>query len=64
MTGTAAGNAAVRTTVRPAVTPGTEYMAYAELQPPVATATAWIELRWHDAAGNQIGAQRSVLAAP
>ncbi|WP_234422369.1 DUF5047 domain-containing protein, partial [Streptomyces sp. NRRL F-6674] len=64
MTATAAGNAAVRTTVRPAVTPGTEYMAYAYLQPPVLTATAWIELRWHDAAGNQIGAQRSVLAAP
>ncbi|MFJ4488321.1 hypothetical protein [Streptomyces diastaticus] len=64
MTATAAGNAAVRTTVRPAVTPGAEYLAYAYLQPPVLTATAWIELRWHDAAGNQIGAQRSVLAAP
>ncbi|MCM3822472.1 hypothetical protein ACP4TB_29830 [Streptomyces sp. DR3-1] len=64
MTATAAGNAAVRTTVRPAVTPGTEYLAYAYLQPPVLTATAWIELRWHDAAGNQIGAQRSTLAAP
>ncbi|MFD5026987.1 hypothetical protein [Streptomyces sp. NPDC058373] len=64
VTATAAGNAAVRTTVRPAVTPGVEYIAFAYLQPPVLTATAWLELRWHDAVGNQIGAQRSVLAAP
>ncbi|GAA4799516.1 hypothetical protein [Streptomyces ziwulingensis] len=60
----ASGNASAQTVDRPTVTPGVEYLAYAYLQPPVLTATAWIELRFHDALGNQIASQRSVLAAP
>lgn len=64
MTAVAAGNASVLAVARPTVTPGTEYLAYAYLQPPVLTATAWIELRFYDGAGNQIAAQRSTLAAP
>lgn len=60
----AAGNASVLSVDRPAVTPGVEYLAYAYLQPPVLTAAAWIELRFYDANGNQVGAQRSTLAAP
>ncbi|MGY1579139.1 hypothetical protein [Streptomyces sp. MN13] len=64
MTAVAAGNASVQTVDRPAVTPGQEYLAYAYLQPPVLSATAWIELRFHDANGNQVGAARSTLAPP
>lgn len=64
MTAAAAGNAAVLAVDRPAVTPGTEYLASAYLQPPVLTATAWIELRYYDSNGNQIAAQRSTLGAP
>lgn len=64
MTAVAAGNAAARAVDRPAVTPGVEYMASAYLQPPVLTATAWLELRFYDANSNQVGVQRSILAAP
>jgi hypothetical protein len=64
MTAVAAGNASVLATARPTVTPGVEYLAYAYLQPPVLSATAWIELRFYDGSGNQIGAQRSTLAPP
>jgi hypothetical protein len=64
MTATAAGNASVLALDRPSVTPGTEYLAYAYLQPPTLSATAWIELRFYDAVGNQVAAQRSTLAAP
>jgi hypothetical protein len=64
MTATAAGNASVLAVDRPSVTPGTEYLAYAYLQPPTLSATAWIELRFYDAVGNQVAAQRSTLAAP
>ncbi|MGX1129886.1 hypothetical protein RKD49_002076 [Streptomyces glaucescens] len=64
MTAVAAGSASVQTVDRPAVTPGVEYLAYAYLQPPVLSATAWIELRFHDANGNQVGAARSTLAPP
>ncbi|MFH9574175.1 hypothetical protein ACH4MG_27005 [Streptomyces sp. NPDC017454] len=64
MSTVAAGNASVLSVERPAVTPGQEYLAYAYLQPPVLTAAAWIELRFYDANGNQVGAQRSTLAAP
>lgn len=64
MTATAAGNASMLATDRPAATPGVEYLAYAYLNPPVLTANAWIELRFYDAASNQIAAQRSTLAAP
>ncbi|HEY9370175.1 hypothetical protein [Streptomyces sp.] len=64
VTAVAAGNASVLAVDRPAVTPGTEYLAYAYLQPPVLTSQAWIELRFYDGAGNQIAAQRSTLAPP
>lgn len=64
MTAVATGNASVLAADRPAVTPGTEYLAYAYLQPPVLTSQAWIELRFFDANGNQVGAQRSTLAPP
>jgi hypothetical protein len=64
MTAVAAGNASVLAVDRPAVTPGSEYLAYAYLQPPTLASTAWLELRFYDASGNQIAAQRSTLAAP
>ncbi|MET9909673.1 hypothetical protein ABZZ74_23210 [Streptomyces sp. NPDC006476] len=64
MTAVAAGNASVLAVDRPTVTPGTEYLAYAYLQPPVLTSQAWIELRFFDINGNQVGAQRSTLAPP
>ncbi|CUW31793.1 hypothetical protein [Streptomyces reticuli] len=62
MTVAAAGNASVATVDRPTVTPGTEYLAYAYLQPPVLSAQAWLELRFYDSAGNQVGSQRAYLA--
>jgi hypothetical protein len=64
MTAVAAGNASILTVDRPTVTPGQEYLAYAYLQPPTATSTAWIELRFYDVNGNQIQATRSTLAPP
>lgn len=64
MAATSAGNAAMLTVDRPTVTPGVEYIAYAYLQPPTLASTCWIELRFYDAVGNQIAAQRSTLAAP
>ena len=64
MTVTAAGNARVVTTARPTVTPGTEYVAYVYLQPPVLSSQAWIELRYYDSVGNQIQATRAYLAPP
>lgn len=64
MTAVAGGNASVVAVERATVTPGVEYLAYAYLQPPVISATAWLELRFYDAANNQIAATRSTLAAP
>ncbi|GHD70118.1 hypothetical protein GCM10010317_076730 [Streptomyces mirabilis] len=64
MTAVAAGNASVLAVDRPTVTPGVEYLAYAYLNPPTLAAVAWIELRYYDATGNQIAAQRSTLAPP
>jgi hypothetical protein len=43
---------------------GTEYYAYAYLNPPTSGSTAWIELRFYDGSGTQIQATRSILAAP
>ncbi|MET8694680.1 hypothetical protein ABZV65_19305 [Streptomyces bauhiniae] len=63
ITVTAAGNAAVTTVDRPTITPGAEYAAYAYLQPPVMSSQAWLELRFYDGSGNQVGAQRAYLAA-
>jgi hypothetical protein len=64
MTAVAAGNASILAVDRPTVTPGQEYLAYAYMQPPTVASTAWIELRYYDANGNQIQATRSVLAPP
>lgn len=64
MTAVASGNASVLAVARPTVTPGTEYLAYAYLQPPTLSSTAWIELRFYDGAGNQVQATRSTLAPP
>ena len=64
MTAVASGNASVLAVARPAVTPGQEYLAYAYLNPPTLSATAWLELRYYDGAGNQISATRSTLAQP
>jgi hypothetical protein len=64
MTAVAAGNASILAVDRPTVTPGVEYLAYAYLQPPTLASTAWLELRFYDSVGNQVGAQRSTLAAP
>ncbi|WP_405747859.1 hypothetical protein [Streptomyces canus] len=64
VTAIAAGNASALAVDRPAVTPGTEYLAYTYLQPPVLTSQAWIELRFYDINGNQVGAQRGTLAPP
>ncbi|WP_328631968.1 hypothetical protein [Streptomyces sp. NBC_00356] len=64
MTATAAGNAAVAAVDRPGVTPGVEYLAYAYLQPPTLSSTAWIELRFYDSNNNQVKATRAVLAPP
>lgn len=64
MTAVAAGNASILAVDRPTVTPGTEYLAYAYLQPPTVASTAWIELRFYDVNGNQVGTQRSTLAPP
>ncbi|WP_060905309.1 hypothetical protein [Streptomyces scabiei] len=64
LTVTANGNASALCTERPAVTPGTEYLGYAYLNPPTSGSSCWIELRFYDASNAQIQATRSVLAAP
>ncbi|MFE0647509.1 hypothetical protein ACFVZH_02810 [Streptomyces sp. NPDC059534] len=64
MTVTANGNAEFRSTDLPAVTPGQQYLAYAHLAPPVSGTSAWIEIRFYDAAFAQIQATRAVLNAP
>jgi hypothetical protein len=64
LTVTANGDASAECTERPPVTPGTEYFGYAYLNPPTSSATCWVELRFYDAAGTQIQAVRSTLAAP
>ncbi|MGW5173105.1 hypothetical protein ACWERY_01905 [Streptomyces sp. NPDC004082] len=64
MTVTANGNASALAADRATVTPGVEYLAYAYLQPPTSGSTAWIELRFYNSGGTQVGAQKSILAAP
>lgn len=64
MTVTANGDAWCRTTDWPAATPGVEYMGYCYLNPPTSGSTTWVELRFHNAAGTQLQATRSILAAP
>jgi hypothetical protein len=64
LTAVAAGNASILAVDRPTVSPGQEYLAYAYLQPPTIASTCWIELRFYDSNGNQVGATRSTLAPP
>lgn len=64
MTASAGGNAAMRTTDRPAATAGVEYLAHTYINPPTAASTTWIELRFHDSGGAQLSATRAQLAAP
>ncbi|WP_405964854.1 hypothetical protein OG713_34965 [Streptomyces sp. NBC_00723] len=64
MTATAGGNAAMRMTERPTVTPGAEYLGYIYLSPPTSGSTCWVELRFYDSGGTQIQATRSTLAPP
>ncbi|MFJ7895868.1 hypothetical protein [Streptomyces anthocyanicus] len=64
VTAAAAGNAAAVTVDRPTVTPGTEYLAHAYLQPPTLSSVAWLELRFYDSNGNQIQVTRATLAPP
>lgn len=64
MTVTANGNSSIRSVERPPAVVGTEYYAYAYLNPPTSGSTAWIELRFYNGAGTQIQATRSTLAAP
>ncbi|MFF7329637.1 hypothetical protein [Streptomyces sp. NPDC008150] len=63
-TAAAAGALSAVTVEQPTVTPGTEYLAFAYLQPPTLSATTWIELRYYDANGNQIASARGTLAQP
>ncbi|APE21417.1 MULTISPECIES: hypothetical protein [Streptomyces] len=64
MTVTANGDASFRCTEQALVTPGQEYLASSHLNPPTSGSTAWIELRFYDAAHSQIQATRANLAAP
>lgn len=64
ITADADGDAEAVTTERPAATPGAEYLGYAYLSPPTAAADCWIELRWYDQGGAQLGAVRAVLDQP
>lgn len=64
MTVTADGAASFRSTDWPEVTPGTEYLAYAHLNPPASGAASWIELRFYDSSFAQIQATKANLDAP
>lgn len=64
LTATAAGAASALCVERAPVVVGTDYMAVCYLNPPTAGSTTWVELRFYDAAGAQLSAIRSTLAAP
>ena len=64
MTVTASSAANFRSTDLPEVTPGTQYLAYAYLNPPASGTAAWIELRFYDASLAQIQATKANLNAP
>lgn len=64
LTVTANGNADILCVERPPVTPGVDYAAQALLNPPTSGSAAWVELRFYNAAGTQVAATRSTLAAP
>ena len=64
MTVTANGNAAMRTSERPTVTPGAEYLGYIYLSPPTSGSTVWVEMRFYNASNTQIQATKATLAPP
>ncbi|MCR8574669.1 hypothetical protein [Streptomyces sp. Isolate_219] len=64
LTVTASGDASAVCVERPSVQPGTEYLAYAYLNPPTSASNTWVELRFYDGTGAQIQANRGTLAAP
>ncbi|WP_435601444.1 hypothetical protein [Streptomyces sp. C10-9-1] len=64
MTVSSNGDASFVITEAPVVTPGTEYIAYAYLNPPTSMATAWIELRFYDETDSELQVTRGVLDAP
>lgn len=65
VTATAGGNTAARTIEKFPAQEGADYYVAAFLNPPVSgVGAAWLELRFHDAAGVQISAARAVLDAP
>jgi hypothetical protein len=64
LTVTANGNASALCSERPPVVPGTEYVGYGYLSPPTSGSSVWVELRFYNAAGTQLSATRSTLAAP
>ncbi|MEV6548014.1 hypothetical protein AB0M57_04800 [Streptomyces sp. NPDC051597] len=64
LTVTATGDASAKTVDRPAATPGVQYVGYAYLNPPTSGSSCWVELRFQNAAGSQLSATRSTLAAP
>ncbi|WP_030991779.1 hypothetical protein [Streptomyces sp. NRRL S-1813] len=61
---TASGDASALCAERPSVQAGQEYLAYAYLNPPTSSANCWVELRFYNAAGTQVQANRGALAAP
>lgn len=63
MTVTASSAANFRSTDWPEVSVGTEYLAYAYLNPPASGTAAWIELRFYDASFAQIQATKANLNA-
>lgn len=64
LTVTAAGNASAVCVERPAVAPGTEYVASMYINPPSSSSACWFEIRFYDAGGVQVSASRSTVAAP
>ncbi|MGW0566065.1 hypothetical protein [Streptomyces tauricus] len=64
LTVTGAGAASALCAERPSVQPGVEYFGMAYLSPPTSGSTVWVELRFYNAAGVQVQATRSTLAAP
>lgn len=64
LTVTANGNASVKTTTAPTVTPGVEYIAFGYINPPTAASACWYEIRFVDGSGTVLSSQRSTIAAP
>ncbi|MFE2973391.1 hypothetical protein [Streptomyces sp. NPDC059258] len=62
VTATGSGTASVVSVESPAVTPGVEYLGYAYLAPPTTGSTAWIEIRFYNAASTLVSTVRATLA--